>query len=41
MRVYLPLILPSGGFGAIAELPSAVSTTMTYLPLQGSATQIR
>jgi hypothetical protein len=36
MHVYLLLILPSGGFGVIAELPSAVSTTMTHLPLQAA-----
>jgi ABC-2 type transport system permease protein len=34
MLIYLPLILLSGAFGTIADLPSAVTTTMTYLPVQ-------
>lgn len=34
MLIYLPLILLSGGFGAIADLPGAVTTAMTYLPAQ-------
>jgi ABC-2 type transport system permease protein len=34
MLTYIPLIILSGSFGPIAELPHWLTTTMTYLPAQ-------
>jgi len=34
MLIYIPLIILSGGFGAIPGLPHAVARTVTYLPAQ-------
>jgi ABC-2 type transport system permease protein len=34
MLTYIPLIILSGSFGPIADLPHWLTTTMTYLPAQ-------